>query len=80
MEVLMMGPGWEMSTGGWVWMGVWVVALIVMVWFLTDSPRSNHPAEDARAILRARFARGEISQAEYEQASRVLDPEKESRP
>jgi len=33
----------------------------------------------ARDILRTRFARGEIDQAEYEQACRVLDPEKEPR-
>ena len=75
----MMGPGWEMSAGGWIWMGVWVLALIVMVWFLTRSPQSSQPTQDAREILRARFARGEISQAEYEQATRVLYPDRESR-
>lgn len=76
----MMGPGWEMSASGWLWMGVWVVALIVMVWFLTRSPQESHPTQDAREILRARFARGEISQTEYEQATRVLDPYREPRP
>jgi uncharacterized membrane protein len=79
MEVPMMGPGWEMTSGGWIWLGVWILAIAVMVWFLTRSPHSSHSTQEARDILRARFARGEISQAEYEQAARVLDPEKESR-
>jgi uncharacterized membrane protein len=75
-----MGPGWEMNLGGFVWMGVWIVALLVMVWFITRSPDSNRSAAmEPRDILRTRFARGEINQTEYEQACRVLDPEKEPR-
>ena len=73
-----MGPGWEMNLGGFAWMGVWIVALVVMVWFITHSPDSNRSAAtEPRDILRTRFARGEINQTEYEQACRVLDPEKE---
>jgi uncharacterized membrane protein len=72
-----MGLGWEMNLGGWAWMGVWIVALVVMVWFITRSPDSR--TQDPVEILRARFARGEISQVEFEQARRVLDPEKEPR-
>ena len=74
-----MGPGWEMNLSGWIWMGVWILALVGMIWFITrasDSPRST---QEPGEILRARFARGEISQAEFEQARRVLDPEKEPR-
>jgi putative membrane protein len=74
-----MGPGWEMNLGGWAWMGVWIVALVVMVWFITRSPDSQRRTQDPLEILRARFARGEISQVEFEQARRVLDPEKEPR-
>ena len=75
-----MGPGWEMNLGGFVWMGVWIVALVVMVWFITRSPDSNRSAAtEPRDILRTRFARGDINQTEYEQACRVLDPEKEPR-
>jgi len=75
-----MGPGWEMNLGGFVWMGVWIVALVVMVWFITRSPDSHRSAAtEPRDILRIRFARGEINQTEYEQACRVLDPEKEPR-
>ena len=75
----MMGPGWEMNFGGWIWMGVWIVALLFMVWFITRSPDSHPATEQPLDILRTRFARGEISQAEFEQARRVLDPEKEPR-
>jgi uncharacterized membrane protein len=74
-----MGLGWEMNLGGWAWMGVWIVALVVMVWFITRSPDSQRRIQDPTEILRARFARGEISQVEFEQARRVLDPEKEPR-
>jgi uncharacterized membrane protein len=74
-----MAPGWDMVAGGWLWMGTWILALIVMVWLITRTPGSSHQTEDSAEILRARFARGEISQAEYEQAKRVLDPHKESR-
>jgi uncharacterized membrane protein len=75
-----MGPGWELNLGGFVWMGIWIFALIVMVWFITRSPNSDRSAAtEPRDILRTRFARGEINQTEYEQACRVLDPEKEPR-
>jgi putative membrane protein len=74
-----MGPGWEMNLGGWVWMGIWIGALLVMVWYITRSPDEHRGTQEPLEILRARFARGEISQTEFEQARRVLDPEKEPR-
>ncbi len=75
----MMGPGWEMNLGGWAWMGIWIFALIVMVWFITRSSDAHGTTPQPLEILRTRFARGEINQAEYEQARRVLEPEKEPR-
>ncbi len=54
---------------GWIWMAVWIAALLLMVWLVT---RPDRPAEDAMAILRARFARGEISRDDFEQARAVL--------
>ena len=71
-----MGPGWEMNLGGWVWMGVWILALVVMVWFITRSPDAHRGTQEPLEILRTRFARGEISQAEFEQARRVLEPDR----
>jgi uncharacterized membrane protein len=60
-------------------MGVWILALVGMIWFITRSSDSPRSTQEPGEILRARFARGEISQAEFEQARRVLDPEKEPR-
>lgn len=62
----MMGP-W-----GWVWMVVWIVALLVMVWLIVRGPAEAPTTEDALSILRARFARGEISKEEFERARDVL--------
>jgi putative membrane protein len=56
---------------GWIWMAVWIAALLVMVWLVVRNP--SRPVEtDAMEILRARFARGEISKEEFEQARTVL--------
>lgn len=56
----------------WAWMLIWVGALLFMVWLLVRSPRERGATEDALAILRSRFARGEISQEEFERARDVL--------
>ena len=74
----MMTSWGEMTLGAWLWMGVWIVALVAMVWLLVRG--GDHPPriEDADAILRARFARGEITEPEFEQARRLLRGEKES--
>ena len=61
-----------MGAWGWIWMLVWIAALLFMVWLIVRSPSEHSTAEDAMAILRARFARGEISQAEFEQAKGAL--------
>lgn len=61
-----------MGPWSWVWMLVWITVLIVMVWLIVRSPAESTAAEDAMAILRARFARGEISQEEFERARAVL--------
>jgi len=64
--------GWGMALGGWVWMGVWILALLGMVWLIVAGGRDRGPREDALEILRARFARGEISQEEFERARDAL--------
>lgn len=61
-----------METVAWIWMVVWVVALLVTVWLLVRDPGHSVAREDALSILGARFARGEISREEYEQARDVL--------
>ena len=62
----MMGPA------GWIWMLIWIAALLFMVWLIVRRPERDSSAEDALAILRARFARGEISETEFERACSVL--------
>jgi putative membrane protein len=67
----MMGWGWGMDAGAWIWMLVWIFALVAMVWLIV---RADHhaPADDPEAILRTRFARGEISAEELERARLAL--------
>jgi uncharacterized membrane protein len=61
-----------MGPFGWIWMVVWIAALVFMVWLIVRSPAERTATEDAMAILRARFARGEISREAFEQARSAL--------
>ncbi len=56
---------------GWIWMAVWIAALLVMVWLIVRGPGRSSEV-DALEILRARFARGEINADEFERARQVL--------
>jgi putative membrane protein len=80
---MMLGTGWGTGVGGWLWMIgglVVVVGLVVLViWALGATARAGQfdggRSADQRTpldILRERFARGEISEAEFEQAKRIL--------
>ncbi len=80
---MMFGYGWDGGLGGWVMMlgGIVILVSIVVlvVWAVNAATRSGQGAaprdtepDRALAILRERFARGEISEAEYEQARRTL--------
>ena len=62
----MMGPA------GWIWMLIWIAAMLFMVWLIVRRPERDSSAEDALSILRARFARGEINETEFERACTVL--------
>jgi putative membrane protein len=75
--------GWGDSLGGWLamvlmmllfWGGI--VALVVFVLRSTnqrDDDRVPAKKSDARSILEERFAKGEISEDEFEQRRRVLE-------
>jgi len=63
--------GWGMDAGAWIWMFVWIFALVAMVWLIVHADR-RAPADDPETILRARFARGEINVEEFERAKLVL--------
>ncbi len=75
-----MGPGWSMTADAWLWMVVWIAALVAMIWLITRGSDGARSYEEPLEILRTRYARGEITQAEYEQAKRVLELDKEPRP
>ena len=70
----MTGFEWGMGLGGWLWMILGIVLLVVIVWAVIAAipGRDRRPQDDASQILKARFARGEITEAEYEQARRLL--------
>lgn len=71
---MMTGIEWGMGLGGWLWMVLGIVLIVVVVWVLVSAVagRERASTDDAAQILKARFARGEITQAEYEQARRLL--------
>lgn len=58
-------------------MFVWIFALVAMVWVIVR-PDHRAPTGDPEAILRSRFARGEINTEEFERAKLVLHQEQGS--
>jgi putative membrane protein len=66
----MMGE-WGVTLGSWIWMLVWVAALLLMVWLIVAGGRSER-REDPLELLRSRYARGEISEDEYRRVRTVL--------
>jgi putative membrane protein len=71
---------WD-SGWAWLWMalmmvifcGALVVALFAVFAVVRRPDRDFERSSDARDILDARFARGEIDAHEYEQRRRILD-------
>jgi putative membrane protein len=68
----MMTGAWGMTLGGWIWMAVWIVALLVMVWMAVSGWRREERV-DPLEILRSRYARGEINEDEYRHARQTLE-------
>jgi putative membrane protein len=64
--------GLTMGLEAWLWMGAWVLVLVVMVWLLVREP-SRNGRDEALDTLRSRFARGEITRDEFEAARRLLE-------
>jgi uncharacterized membrane protein len=60
-----------MGAESWIWIVAWALVLLLVVWLLVREPR--HEGEhDPDAILRERFARGEITEEEYRRATAAL--------
>lgn len=71
---MMSGFEWGMGLGGLVWLVAAVALIAAVVWSIVSlSPRRDRQTDEAAQILKARFARGEITEAEYEQARRLLE-------
>ena len=76
------GTGFGFGLGGMLWMlgGILLIVglVVLVVWAVSRATAANHGAAASPAgtdpldILRARFARGEITEAEYTQAANVL--------
>jgi len=58
--------------GGLVWI-FWILIFLVLVWLFNFSYRKTGDKKSAREILEERYARGEISQEEFEEKRRVLN-------
>ena len=76
----MMGYGFDMFGLGSIWMILfWVVIIGLIVWVVvrltsrTTATPSNNPPTSALEILKQRYARGEISKAEFEEMRRDLN-------
>jgi len=61
----------DMMAGAWIWMLIWIAALLVMVWLLVAGGRST-PQESPLDILRSRYAAGDISEEEFRHARDIL--------
>ena len=68
-----MTNGLTMGLEAWLVMGAWILALAVMVWLLVREPHRRSTRDEALDVLRARFARGEITRDEFEAARRLVD-------
>jgi putative membrane protein len=76
----MMGYGFDGGALGWIWMlgGLLVMVgfVVLIVWAVSAMSRGNTNREPERPtaleILRERYARGEITLQEFEQAKKTL--------
>lgn len=75
----MMGYGWGMGLGGWIFMGLfWVLVIGLIVWAIVSllpSARATgrHPGQEGpQEILDRRFAMGEIDAEQYRRAREEL--------
>lgn len=55
-----------------IWWIIWIVLLIWIFLIPTDLPFRRSKNENPLDILKRRFAKGELSQQEYEESKRVL--------
>lgn len=61
-----------MGMEGWLLMAAWIVVIAVIVWALVRDPHRSS-GDEAIGILRARLARGEITDDEFTRALALLN-------
>ena len=68
--------GMGMGGGGMIFMGLfWIMIIIVVIYLiklLTNKGKDSAQMESAEDILKKRYAKGEISQEEYEKIKKDL--------
>ena len=65
--------GWWMVLGGLLWIAFWGAVIYLIVAFVRSSGRSATTSQDDPiAIIKRRYARGEIDRDEYERIRRDL--------
>ena len=72
--------GWDMGGAGWLWgiggLIVLVALVVLVVWAVSSMSRAGRAPEERRPqsldILRERYARGEITKEQFEEAKRTL--------
>ncbi len=55
-----------------VWWIIWLILLIWIFFVPYDIPYRNSKKEDPLAILKKRFANGEITKEEFEESKKIL--------
>ncbi|MCC7024188.1 MAG: SHOCT domain-containing protein [Thermomicrobiales bacterium] len=72
--------GWGMTGWGWGWMTIWWLLAIVIIALLvaaalrnSSGARSAESPDSALAVLRRRYAAGEIDEAEFRRRRAELE-------
>jgi putative membrane protein len=74
----MMGYGWGMGAAGWIFMGLfWLAIAGVIIWAMTALRPAQ--AESPRQVLDRRFARGEIDVEQYRRTREELADDRAAR-
>ena len=79
----MMGYGWGMGTAGWIFMGLfWVAVIGLVIWAVTALLPGNRSdgagrVESPREILDRRFAQGDIDAEQYRRTREELAQNRE---
>lgn len=73
----MMGGGFGMLGGGmFLWPLLFIAGLGLLVYYMVSGRDDSASSDEALETLRNRYARGELSDEEFEERKRTLDAER----